>query len=66
MYKIYEKLRDERHMTDYEVAKKTGISTVTLSHWKSGFYNPKIDKIQKIAELFDVPVDVFYKEQVEA
>ena len=65
MYKIYESLRDERKMTDYQVAKKTGISSVTLSHWKSGKYEPKFDKISKIAELFDVPVEVFYKEKVE-
>ena len=62
MYKIYEKLRDERGLNDYQVAKKTGISTVTLSHWKSGLYTPKIDKVQKIAELFDVPIETFYKE----
>ena len=61
MYKIYEQLRNERKMTDYEVSKKTGISSATLSHWKSGFYNPKVDKIQKIAELFGVPVEVFYQ-----
>lgn len=65
MYKIYETLRNERGLTDFQVAKKTGISTATLSHWKAGFYTPKFEKISKIAALFNVPVEVFYKAEEE-
>lgn len=57
MYDIYAKLRDARSMTDYSVAKETGISTVTLSAWKNGKYTPKVDKLVKIAKLFGVTID---------
>ena len=69
MYKIYEMLRDERNMTDYEVAKKAGIATATLSSWKydgekAYGYTPKIDKLMKIADVFGVPVTVFFEKEV--
>lgn len=56
MYNTYARLRDKNHMTDYSVAKATGISTVTLSAWKAGRYTPKIDKLLRIAKLFNVAV----------
>ena len=56
MYQNYEKLRDERGLTDYKVAAETGISQVTLSDWKHGLYTPKLDKLLAIAKLFDVPI----------
>lgn len=57
MYNTYARLRDARSMTDYSVAKETGISTVTLSAWKNGKYTPKVDKLVKIAKLFGVTID---------
>jgi transcriptional regulator with XRE-family HTH domain len=59
MYQKYEKLKNERGITDYEVFKKTGISTATLSEWKKGTYQPKIDKIKKLADFFEVPITYF-------
>lgn len=57
MYQKYAKLRDERGLTDYAVATQTGIATATLSSWKSGEYTPKVDKLMKIAKLFDVSIE---------
>lgn len=62
-YEKYVKLRDERGLTDYQVSKQTGISSATLSEWKSGRYVPKIDKIIKIADLFDVSLDSLLREE---
>lgn len=56
MYEIYAKLRDARELTDYQVCKQTGIASATLSAWKAGQYTPKIDKLLKIAKLFNVTV----------
>lgn len=39
------------------VSKETGISKATISAWKKGEYTPKIDKLQKIADYFEVPLD---------
>ena len=59
MYKVFENLMKERNVTAYAVAKNTGIATATLTEWKKGTYSPKIDKLQKIAAYFGVPVTVF-------
>ena len=45
MYQKYELLRNKRGVTDYEVSKQTGVSTATLSEWKKGTYQPKIEKV---------------------
>lgn len=59
MYEKYAELRDNAGVTDYEVAKNTGVSTATLSNWKAGRYTPKVDKLQKIADYFEVGIDYF-------
>ena len=60
-YAVYAGLRDERKKTDSSVAKILGFGPSTLSDWKAGRYIPKHDKIAAIADLFDVPVEVFYQ-----
>ncbi len=57
MYEIFEKLLEERNVTAYRVAKETGITTATFTSWKQGKYTPKQDKLQKIADFFDVSID---------
>ena len=57
MYEIFEQLLAANNTSSYQVAKATGIATATLSDWKRGRSNPKPDKLQKIADYFDIPVD---------
>ena len=57
MYEIFAKLLSDNNVTAYQVGKATGISTSTLSEWKKGKYTPKMDKLQKIADYFDISVD---------
>ena len=57
MYSVYERLRDERKLTDYAVAKALGIGRSTFSEWKRGDYTPKYDKLKKIADYFGVTTD---------
>lgn len=59
LYEKFEKLLEERGVTAYEVAKQTGIASTTLSAWKKGEYTPKIDKLCKIANYFEIPVTYF-------
>lgn len=59
MYERFLQLLTERGVTAYQVAHATGIATSTLTNWKQGTYTPKIDKLMKIAEYFDVPVTYF-------
>lgn len=63
MYKKFEHLLTEKHVSAYKVSKATGISQATLSQWKKGDYTPKADKLQKIADYFETPLSYFYENQ---
>ena len=54
MYDIFERLCKERGISAYRVSKDTGISTATLSDWKTGKSHPKADKIRTLADYFGV------------
>ena len=57
MYEILEKLLKQHGITAYRLAQETGISTATLTSWKQGKYVPKDEKLQKIADYFNVSLD---------
>lgn len=57
MYEIFEQLCEKSGVTPYRVCKETGITTATISNWKAGRYTPKQDKLQKIADYFNVSVE---------
>lgn len=59
-YGLFEELLDKTGKTAYAVSKATGISTAYLSLWKQNKTNPKQDKLQKIADFFNVPLTYFY------
>ena len=59
MYEKYEKARDEKGLNNNQVAKLSGVSNTTLSAWKRGIYKPKADKLVKIAEALDKPLEYF-------
>jgi len=62
MYGKYCALRDARGLRDAHVSDGTGIARSTFSDWKSGRSVPKSDKLQKIADFFDVPISFFYED----
>lgn len=62
LYKKYEKLLKKSGKTSYQVSKDTGIGENTLSYWKSGRSNPKIDKLMILADYFGVPVTYFLED----
>lgn len=57
MYEIYCKLRDERNLKDADVVRETGITKSTFSDWKRGRSKPKNEKLQKIADFFNVSIE---------
>lgn len=59
MYTKYVALRDEKGVSDYRVAQDTGITKSTFTDWKNGRSEPKIDKIKKIADYFNKPIEYF-------
>lgn len=59
MYERYRELRDKKGVRDATVAEATGIVKATFSEWKKGTYNPKLEKLKKIADYFGVTIDYF-------
>lgn len=57
MYEYYCSIRDSLGLTDYKVAKLTGIGQSTFSDWKAGRSAPKQEKLQKIASCLGVSID---------
>lgn len=68
MYERYAALRDEKGLTDYRVARDLDLPANMFSEWKNSGIdgrkktNPKADKLLKLAEYFEVPLEYFYQE----
>lgn len=63
MYKKFAALLDKNNKTAYQVSKDTGISTATLSNWKNGNYNPKLEKLKILADYFGVSIEYFLNDE---
>ena len=50
-------LRYARGMTGQFVADKLGVTKRCISQWESGTTEPSIDKLKKLAALFDCTID---------
>ena len=61
MYAKYVELRDRKGVKDADVAKATGLYPSVFTDWKQGNSSPKIDKLLKIAEFFEVSIEEFLK-----
>lgn len=57
MYDIYCQIRDSKGLKDADISKATGIPPSTFSDWKKGRSKPKSEKLQKIADFFEVSID---------
>lgn len=62
MYQKFYELLDKNKITPYQVAKDTGVSTATLTEWKKGTYQPKVDKLKKLADYFGVSIEYFLED----
>lgn len=49
-------LREEKNLTQKELAQKIGVSDASVNKYEKNTMNPKIDKLEKMAEIFDVSV----------
>lgn len=59
MYNKFQELLKERGISTYKVSKITHIAQSTFRDWKNGKSVPKQDKIDKIANFFEVNSDIF-------
>lgn len=58
-YKKFEELLSNSNITQYKVAKDTGLYSSLFSDWKSGKSRPKADKIKILADYFGVSIEYF-------
>lgn len=61
LFEEFEKLLQEHKTTINRVAVETGIPRTVLYDWKSGRSTPKVDKMIKIADYFNVPLELLVK-----
>ena len=59
MYKKFSDLLQQRGLRAADVSRGTGINQTVFSEWKKGKSQPKTDKLQLIADYFDVPLEYF-------
>lgn len=55
--------REERKLTQEQVADKLGITFQAVSSWERDEYKPDVEKLIKLAELFDVSVSALVEEK---
>lgn len=65
MYNRFSTICTTRDITPYKISKDTNISQTTFSQWKSGRSTPKIDKLEKIADYLNVPIEVIMNKPLD-
>ena len=60
MYEKFAQLLAVHGITANTVAKAVHVNASTFTDWKQGKSQPKLEKLQKIADYFNVPVSYFY------
>lgn len=50
-------LRIKSNFTQKEIAESLNVSSQTILNWENGIYEPKINQLIKLADLFNVSVD---------
>ena len=56
------KYREEKKITQVEVAEILGVKPATISKYEAGALEPNIESLKKLAEIFEVSVDELLKE----
>ncbi len=54
--------RENKNMTQNEVAEILGVKAATISKYEAGTLEPNIESLKKLAELFEISVDELIKE----
>lgn len=55
-------LRKENGLTQLELAKRLDVAPTSVSSWERGANKPLMDKIEVMAQMFDVPLSYFFKD----
>ncbi len=55
-------LRKEHKLTQLELAEKIGYSDKAVSRWETGEVIPDVETLSSIANLYEIPITVFFEE----
>ncbi len=55
--------RENKNMTQNEIADILGVKSATVSKYESGTLEPNIESLRKLAEIFEISVDELIKEE---
>ena len=55
--KTIKKLREEKSMTQYNLAEKLNVTRPAVSNWETGKTSPDIDTLFKLSQIFDVSME---------
>lgn len=56
---LLKECRKKQGLTQYDASKKIGVARTTYADYENGKIQPPMDKVQKICEWLDVPLDKF-------
>lgn len=57
------KLRENKNMTQGDVAEALGVNTATISKYESNSLEPSIESIKKLANLYNITIDELLKDE---
>jgi transcriptional regulator with XRE-family HTH domain len=57
------RIRNQRGLSQRELAKRAGLNTVTLVRLEKGVGSPQVDTLEKLAEALGVPIVAFFAEE---
>jgi len=55
--KTIKKLREEKNITQEQLAEKLNVTRQAVSNWENGKTQPDIDTLTKISEIFEIPIE---------
>ncbi|WP_245415775.1 helix-turn-helix domain-containing protein [Alteribacter populi] len=58
-------LRNEKKITQKDLAHKLQVATTAVSAWERGANRPMVEKIAAMSEIFDVPFTYFFAEEMK-
>ena len=57
-------MRKMKNLTQEEVARRSGLATVTISKLEEGRNNdPKVSTVSKLAKALDCPIETFFSQE---
>lgn len=62
--KAVKSLREQRNLTQWELAAHIGVAQSMISHIENGERNPSLEVVVKLAAFFETTIDALYTGQI--